>query len=115
MLRPSGRTGAGATTHCVHGKNVSMRETVLDWKPFEYHTVEQDNGSMGKTRTTFRLEPEAQDSTGVHSALTGDSGNLPQFVGRPIVMVIYTPMFHMLAQKMRKAMESRTAPTEQAV
>ena len=36
--------GAGATTHCIHGKSIAMRETVLDWKPFDYYTVEQDSG-----------------------------------------------------------------------
>ena len=57
MLRPGGRTGAGATTHCVHGKAVAMRETVLDWKPFDYYTVEQDSGPMGIIQVTFRLQP----------------------------------------------------------
>jgi hypothetical protein len=31
--------GAGAQNHCAHGKNLVV-ETILDWKPFEYYTVE---------------------------------------------------------------------------
>jgi hypothetical protein len=59
-LRPSGRTAAGATNHCLHGKTVSMVETVLDWRPFEYYTV--DKASRVKTipidfTVTYRLEP----------------------------------------------------------
>jgi hypothetical protein len=39
LLRPGGRMGAGAQNHCAHGKNLAV-ETILDWKPFEYYTVE---------------------------------------------------------------------------
>jgi hypothetical protein len=58
-LRPSGRTAAGATNHCMHGKTLSMVETVLDWRPFEYYTVDKD--SRMKTMpidfvVTYRLE-----------------------------------------------------------
>src|SRR3989337_2939985 len=41
VSRPGGRTGAGARNHCVHGKDVAMQETILDWRPFEYLTVKQ--------------------------------------------------------------------------
>jgi hypothetical protein len=39
ILRPGGRMGVGAQNHCAHGKNLVV-ETILDWKPFEYYTVE---------------------------------------------------------------------------
>ena len=38
ILRPGGRTGAGARNHCLHGKEVAV-EDVLDWRPFDYFTV----------------------------------------------------------------------------
>ena len=31
--------GAGAQNHCAHGKNLVV-ETILDWKPFAYYTIE---------------------------------------------------------------------------
>jgi len=37
------RTGPGTVNHCAHGKGVS-KETILDWRPFEYTTAEQENG-----------------------------------------------------------------------
>src|SRR5512142_163955 len=78
ILRPGGRTGAGATTHCVHGNRIAMRETVLDWKPFDYYTVEQDAGPMGITRVTFRLQPlEDRRGTRLRVNLTGRIGPLP--------------------------------------
>ena len=38
-LRPGGRTGPGAINHCDHGVG-DLLETVLDWRPFDYYTVE---------------------------------------------------------------------------
>ncbi len=33
------RSGKGSRNHCAHGKNVVI-ETILDWRPFEYYTLE---------------------------------------------------------------------------
>jgi len=38
-IRPNGRTGPGAINHCDHGVG-DVLETVLDWRPFDYYTVE---------------------------------------------------------------------------
>ena len=40
VTREKGRTGIGAKNHCVHGNNEVSGETVLDWQPFDYYTVE---------------------------------------------------------------------------
>jgi len=37
--RPGGLMGSGAVNHCDHGVGMVV-ETVLDWRPFEYFTVE---------------------------------------------------------------------------
>jgi uncharacterized protein YndB with AHSA1/START domain len=34
-----GRRGTGTTNHCVHGKAASLEE-VLDWRPFDYYTIQ---------------------------------------------------------------------------
>ncbi len=39
FLRPGGLIGVGAVNHCNHGAGMVV-ETVLDWQPFEYFTVE---------------------------------------------------------------------------
>ncbi|MBI3732665.1 MAG: DUF2652 domain-containing protein [Chloroflexi bacterium] len=54
-LRPGGRTVMGASNHCVHGKNVTV-EAILDWRPFEYFTVESI-GRPFSIRMTFAFEP----------------------------------------------------------
>jgi len=59
---PGGRTGVGARTHCVHGKKVAMQETVLDWRPFDYFTVEQIFSPFVE-RATYQLTPIPEGGT----------------------------------------------------
>jgi uncharacterized protein YndB with AHSA1/START domain len=59
FFMPKGRTNVGAVNHCVHGENISMIETVLDWRPFEYFTVTQDVIKAVIMRITFQLLPTA--------------------------------------------------------
>jgi hypothetical protein len=40
ITRKNGRTGIGAKNHCAHGKNEVSGETILDWQPFDYYTIE---------------------------------------------------------------------------
>lgn len=95
ILRPGGRTGAGATTHCVHGKNIAMRETVLDWRPFDYYTVQQDSGPMGTIQVTFRFTPlEGGQQTHLLAALKGSMGHLPAFLNRWLIRLCYTRLFN---------------------
>lgn len=63
IFMPKGRTTVGAVNHCMHGKNVSMVETVLDWRPFDYFTVTQDVPQAVIMTITFQLLPTA---TGTH-------------------------------------------------
>lgn len=45
ISRTKGRTGVGSSNHCAHGKGASI-ETILDWRPFEYVTIESVDGMM---------------------------------------------------------------------
>jgi hypothetical protein len=56
--RPGGRSGPGASNHCAHGKDfkLSLVETVLDWRPFDYFTVESIEEKM-VIRETYKFEP----------------------------------------------------------
>lgn len=65
VARPGGRTGVGAVNHCEHGSGV-MVEQVLDWRPFEYFTVEYRQPPLHMTQTT-RLEP-ISGGTRIHAA-----------------------------------------------
>ena len=49
------RSGPGSVNHCAHGKGIS-RETILDWRPFEYSTAEVKDG-MATFYQTYLFVP----------------------------------------------------------
>jgi hypothetical protein len=62
--RPKGRSGSGASNHCAHGKSVSTEVTV-DWRPFEYSTIDSyENGKKTFSETLF-LKPSPDGGTHV--------------------------------------------------
>jgi len=63
--RPSGRTGSGASNHCAHGKTVST-EVTLDWRPFEYSTIDSYENGKKRFSETMRLEALPDGSTRLH-------------------------------------------------
>jgi uncharacterized protein YndB with AHSA1/START domain len=80
--RPGGRTDVGARNHCEHGLGAAT-ETVLDWRPFEYFTVELTPRSGNLTMLqTFCLEPLGA-GTRVHSH-TFFQRPLPRWLARPL-------------------------------
>jgi uncharacterized protein YndB with AHSA1/START domain len=62
---PAGRRGTGTRNHCVHGKEVVLEE-ILDWRPFDYYTVEVTSPMplLKPIRVTIELE-ETPDGTRV--------------------------------------------------
>lgn len=66
--RPKGRAGAGASNHCAHGKAVSTEVTV-DWRPFEYATMDSYENGKKTFSETFHLEPLPGGGTRVHNYL----------------------------------------------
>jgi hypothetical protein len=56
-IRPSGRTDVGAVNHCAHGVGTII-ETILDWRPYSYFTVEMEQASLRLSiLATYQLEP----------------------------------------------------------
>jgi hypothetical protein len=85
-----GRTDVGAQTHCIHGQKVAMLETVLDWRPFEYFTVEQVFKPF-RERATYRLAINADGGT--HLELSERGYLTPiQFIDRAIYTFMFTKM-----------------------
>lgn len=66
IVRPNGRTGIGATNHCSHGDGELSGETILDWNPFEYFTVESrvdlDKPTPLDAKVTYELIPSTDNS-----------------------------------------------------
>lgn len=95
---PDGRRGAGTRNHCVHGKDVVLEE-ILDWRPFDYYTVEAKLPMpfLKPMRTTYELE-DAPDGT----RLTEYSAPASGFGQR----IAFSVMTRMLDRQMTQAYES---------
>jgi len=70
-MRPQGRTGPGARNHCAHGKQVS-EETFVDWRPFDYFTMETRGGGNPTTVETMQLELLPDGTTRLHDHLKAE-------------------------------------------
>jgi hypothetical protein len=81
--RPGGRTGPGARNHCDHGFG-GITETILDWRPFDYFTVElATTGGRATVRQTYQLEPLPDGVTRLHDRFVF-SPPLPRWLARPL-------------------------------
>ena len=71
---PDGRRGTGTRNHCVHGKDVFLEE-ILDWRPFDYFTVEVKLPMplLRPMRITFELE-DTPEGTRVTEYMRHDPG-----------------------------------------
>jgi hypothetical protein len=63
--RPLGRAGVGASNHCAHGGGIST-EVVVDWRPFEYSTMESYEKGKKTFIETDRFEPLPDGGTRLH-------------------------------------------------
>ncbi|HEY3476529.1 MAG TPA: DUF2652 domain-containing protein [Anaerolineales bacterium] len=94
LLRPGGRLGAGARNHCAHGKNLVI-ETILDWKPFAYYTIEYPMAIQ-----TQHLSPqEGNTELNVYFRLKMP---LPRWLTRPLARLMFK-QFKVEAQYERMA------------
>jgi hypothetical protein len=81
LLRPGGRTGAGAQNHCAHGKNVFV-ETILDWHPFEHYTTSASMVIMSR-----KLEVHAEETQmSIYLKLTMP---FPRWLTRPMATLMF--------------------------
>ena len=93
-----GRRGTGTRNHCVHGKNAVLEE-ILDWRPFDYFTIDRKSPMpiLKPVRVTYELE-DTPDGTRV----TEYSVPAPGFGQR----LAFSIMTRKLADHMRHAYES---------
>ena len=109
IFLPNGRRGIGAQTHCMHGQDAAMKETVLDWKPFDYYTVDQDAGKMlGDTITTYRFEP-IQNGKATHLTIHIKGNVVRGIFNRPLLKLIYGRVFF---PKIIKNLSAQIAATQ---
>lgn len=97
--RPRGRAGKGASNHCAHGKSVST-EVTLDWRPFEYSTVDSFQNGKKTMSETLRFERLPDGGTRVHDAMQMHLP-LPRFVRRILarMILVYQMKYDSLLKK----------------
>lgn len=109
ILKPGGRKGVGSKTHCIHGEQLAMEETVLDWKPFDYLTVQQVfSGNV--MQVTYQLEPTA-DGVGTHLTMYIDGeapmpGPFKRLVFKWMMTLVFpmTKMMDKMGERMAEAL-----------
>ncbi len=97
--RPRGRAGKGASNHCAHGKNVST-EVTLDWRPFEYSTVDSFENDKKVFSETLLFEPLPNGGTRVHDIMQAHMP-LPKFLRRIVahLVMVYQMKYDQLLKK----------------
>ncbi|MDK1117763.1 MAG: DUF2652 domain-containing protein [Anaerolineae bacterium] len=118
ITRPNGRNGLGAINHCAHGKNLKkfLVETVLDWRPFEYYTIETIEGNS-ITRSTIQLEPILEGAgTRLHVHYSLSFSKIPRFIRRLLLSFLVPNILKHIGRITAKLMaeelatKSRNAP-----
>lgn len=82
--RTKGRTQAGATNHCAHGKE-SILEIIHSWKPFEFYTYETGKKPLFFISTLKLLENE--NGTRLYEIIKLKS-KLPKFLTKLITKLV---------------------------
>jgi hypothetical protein len=94
----AGRRGAGTRNHCVHGKDAVLEE-ILDWRPFDYFTIDRKTPMpfLKPMRVTYEFEDTPEGTR-----LTEYSSPAPGFGQR----LAFSAMNRMIAGDMTKAYAS---------
>ena len=105
-----GRMQPETTYHCAHGQ-AHFFTRILDWKPFDFYTVEQDSGLMGIMEATYSLEELDQNRTRLTVRMKGRIRWLPRFLHRPVLRYVLTKMFDYssVLAKLRDLINEETA------
>jgi uncharacterized protein YndB with AHSA1/START domain len=113
IKRQGGRTGVGSRNHCVHGKDVAMVEDILDWKPFDYMTVEQKFMGLRMVMTTQLMPNDAGDGTHLNMTINGSSF-LPSFLNRFLFGIMFNKVFPMpqMFEKLKRRIAEAQTPAE---
>lgn len=112
--RPGGRTDVGARNHCEHGVGTAT-ETVLDWRPFDYYTVEITPQTSGLTvHLTYQLEPLAHgQGTRLHNHIRLQRP-LPRFLARSLCRLAGQPLVRADLARLARLLAAEAAPATTA-
>jgi hypothetical protein len=106
---PKGRIGEGAVYYCAHG-SLTVKQTIVDWQPFETHTT-YDLGTFGlPTYVTYRL---SETENGSHLKLINgpvqSQNPLKRWAGNLFIKFALKSFGHIGPDKLRQRMEEDLA------
>jgi hypothetical protein len=111
--RHNGRIGAGSTHICVHGP-VRLNQLIVDWRPFDYFTLDFSLIFNSRQRQTFQIQPSPGGGTEVRwlagplMTVNGQTGPLQRllwsFLGN-----MMRKRFHRGAEQIRQLIASEKA------
>lgn len=109
---PGGRIGEGAVYYCAHGSLV-VKQTIVDWQPFETHTT-YDLGSFGlPTYVTYRL---SETENGSHLKMINSpvlaKNPLKRWAGGLLIKFALKSFGHIGPNSLRQRMEEDLANGE---
>ena len=109
---PKGRIGEGAVYYCAHGSLI-VKQTIVDWQPFETHTT-YDLGSFGlPTYVTYRL---SETENGSHLKMINSpvqaKNPLKRWVGGLFIKFALKSFGHIGPNSLRQRMEEDLAKGE---
>ncbi len=113
-LRPAGRTDVGAVNHCTHGVG-SVIETILDWRPYHYFTVEMEQANLWSSLlATYQLE-SLPDGRGTRLHFRGRLLKAPAMrLARPAIRIGLSRKlkqdFKLMAELMAEEKTSQESP-----
>ncbi|MGB5844222.1 MAG: DUF2652 domain-containing protein [Anaerolineales bacterium] len=109
---PQGRIGEGSVYYCAHGSLV-VKQTIVDWQPFETHTT-FDLGTFGlPTYVTYRLsETENGSHLKMLSSPVQAKNPLKRWAGGLFVKLALKSLGHIGPNSLRQRMEEDLANGE---
>ena len=108
---PDGRRGTGTRNHCVHGKDAVLEE-ILDWRPFDYYTIEMKLPMplLKPIRVTYELEDTA-DGTRV-TEYTAPSPGVGQRLAFSMIMRMMAGSMAQSQASLRSALAAASASAD---
>jgi hypothetical protein len=109
---PKGRIGEGAVYYCAHG-SLTVKQTVVDWQPFETHTT-YDLGTFGlPTYVTYKLsETENGSHLKMINGRVQSKNPLKRWAGGLFIKFALKSLGHIGPNSLRQRMEEDLASGE---
>ncbi|MCZ6680063.1 MAG: DUF2652 domain-containing protein [Candidatus Poribacteria bacterium] len=93
-----GRIDVGTGLHCAHGKQ-SIKETIVDWRPFDYMTMDSVLPLKGGVRITSQLTPI---DGGTRLSWYADRPTGQNAIHTFLLRLIFAPIKRMLTGKLKE-------------